>query len=140
MNVKEKVEYLRKKYGTDDPFKLAKDLDIIILYEDLGTILGYFDAHFRMRTIHINTAAPDALKPYICAHELGHAVLHAKINTPYLSAYTLFSVAKIEQQANTFAVELLMPDSLIRDYPEHSIYNIARMAGIPKGMEQLKVI
>lgn len=140
MDVKRKVENLRKQHETSDPFTLAKELDITILYEDLGMILGYFDQHFRMKTIHINTAAPEGLKPYICAHELGHAVLHTKINTPFLSAYTLFSVAKIERQANTFAVELLLPDSLLQEYPESSIQDIARLAGIPRGMEGLKRI
>lgn len=140
LDVKEKVNALRKKYSTSDPFALAKAMDIAILYEDLGMILGYFDQHFRMQTIHINTAAPDELKPYICAHELGHAVLHAKVNTPFLSAYTLFSVAKIERQANTFAVELLLPDETLTEYPEYSIHDIAYMAGIPRGMEQLKKI
>jgi Zn-dependent peptidase ImmA (M78 family) len=78
------------------------------------------------------------LRVYVCAHELGHAILHAKINTPYLSAYTLFSVAKIERQANTFAVELLLPDDLLQEHPDCPIYNLAQLAGIPEGMEQLK--
>jgi Zn-dependent peptidase ImmA (M78 family) len=140
MDIKEKVSKLCKMYGTNDPFKLANDLDITILFENLGAALGYFDAHFRMRTIHISENAPEGLKTYICAHELGHAILHNKINTPYLSAYTLFSVAKIEKQANKFAVELLLPDDILEEYATCTLYNVAQVVGIPSGMEKLKTL
>ena len=138
MDIKRTVQKLSKKYKTNAPFKLASELDILVVYENLGSILGYFDAHFRMKTIHINENAPEELKGFICAHELGHAVLHAKVNTPFLSAYTLYSVGKIERQANTFAVELLLPDDIITEYPALSLYNLSRMVNIPSGMECLK--
>lgn len=138
MDIKSTVQKLSKKYKTNDPFKLARELDILVVYENLGSILGYFDAHFRMKTIHINENAPEELKGFICAHELGHAILHAKVNTPFLSAYTLYSVGKIERQANTFAVELLLPDENLSEYSEHPISSIAKSVGIPSGMESLK--
>lgn len=138
MDIKNAVQKLSKKYKTNDPFKLAQELDILVVYENLGSILGYFDAHFRMKTIHINENAPEELKGFICAHELGHAILHAKVNTPFLSAYTLYSVGKIERQANTFAVELLLPDENLSEYSEHPISSIAKSVGIPSGMESLK--
>ena len=138
MDIKSTVQKLSKTYKTNDPFKLATELDILVVYENLGSILGYFDAHFRMKTIHINENAPEELKGFICAHELGHAILHAKVNTPFLSAYTLYSVGKIERQANMFAVELLLPDDILAEYSALSLYDLSRMANIPKGMECLK--
>lgn len=138
MDIKSTVQKLSKKYKTNDPFKLASELDILIVYENLGSILGYFDAHFRMKTIHINENAPEELKGFICAHELGHAILHAKVNTPFLSAYTLYSIGKIERQANTFAVELLLHDSYIKDNPGCSIYDLANSRGVPVQFIKLK--
>ncbi|PAV38257.1 ImmA/IrrE family metallo-endopeptidase [Megasphaera sp. ASD88] len=138
MDIKSTVQKLSKKYKTNDPFKLSSELDILIVYENLGSILGYFDAHFRMKTIHINENAPEELKGFICAHELGHAILHAKVNTPFLSAYTLYSIGKIERQANTFAVELLLHDSYIKDNPGCSIYDLANSRGIPVQFIKLK--
>ena len=117
---------------------MSSELDILIVYENLGSILGYFDAHFRMKTIHINENAPEELKGFICAHELGHAILHAKVNTPFLSAYTLYSIGKIERQANTFAVELLLHDSYIKDNPGCSIYDLANSRGVPVQFIKLK--
>lgn len=139
MDIKRTVQKLSKKYKTNDPFKLASELDILVVYENLGSILGYFDAHFRMKTIHINENAPEELKRFICAHELGHAILHAKVNTPFLNAYTLYSVGKIERQANTFAVELLLPDAYISEYNNCNIFHLAQSVGIPLGMEHLKI-
>lgn len=138
MDIKSTVQKLSKKYKTNDPFKLASELDILVVYENLGSILGYFDAHFRMKTIHINENAPEELKGFICAHELGHAILHAKVNTPFLNAYTLYSVGKIERQANTFAVELLLHDDYIKDNSSCSIYTLARNQGIPIQFIKLK--
>jgi Zn-dependent peptidase ImmA (M78 family) len=46
----------------------------------------------------------------IAVHELGHAFLHQKANTPFLRKNTFFSDEKIEMEANTFAVELLVQD------------------------------
>ena len=138
MDIKSTVQKLSKKYKTNDPFKLASELDILVVYENLGSILGYFDAHFRMKTIHINENAPEELKGFICAHELGHAILHAKVNTPFLSAYTLYSIGKIERQANTFAVELLLHDSYIKDNPGCSIYDLANSCGVPVQFIKLK--
>lgn len=43
------------------------------------------------------------MQRFICAHELGHLILHPIKNT-------LYSVSKIEVEANIFAVELLVPD------------------------------
>lgn len=93
----------------------------------------------RLKVIHINCDLPEALQRYTCAHELGHAVLHKGVPTPFLKRHTLFSVEKIERQANTFAVELLMPDNLLKEYEGYPIKDIAYMAGIPEGMEMLKI-
>jgi Zn-dependent peptidase ImmA (M78 family) len=75
---------------------------------------------------------------FVCAHELGHAVCHPHLNTPFLKAHTLFSTDKIEHEANAFAVELLMPDSIILE--DDSIYNIAHCVGVPEQLVELKRI
>lgn len=140
MNIKGTVAKVVKYHKTNNPFEICKAMDIIVRYECLGNILGYCDTHFRMRTIHINDDAPDLLHPFICAHELGHVILHKNINTPFLRKNTLFSIDKIEREANTFAVELLLPDSIIIDNEGVNFYSLARCAGIPEGLESLKIL
>jgi Zn-dependent peptidase ImmA (M78 family) len=66
--------------------------------------------------------------------------LHPKVNTPFLRANTLFSVDKIEIEANTFAVELLLSDEVISQYQntDMTIYNVAEMYSVPKELVHLK--
>lgn len=138
MDINGTVEKLICKYNTSDPFRLCDDLGINIYYEELGRILGYSDNHYRIKSIHLNSSAPEELLPFICAHELGHSILHPHINTPFLASNTLFSVDKIELQANKFAVELLLPDSYLIDIDSINLYSVAHASGIPLELESLK--
>ncbi|WP_425059172.1 ImmA/IrrE family metallo-endopeptidase [Sporomusa carbonis] len=81
---------------------------------------------------------PEKSETFVCAHELGHAIYHHDINTPFLKANTLFSTAKIEREANIFAVELLMPDDLLRENT-CNIYSLADAPSIPHKLAELKL-
>ena len=65
---------------------------------------------------------------FILSHEFGHSQLHRK-NDCYFYGSTLFSKNKEEKEANTFAAELLIPDSLIYENPGMTKKQIARLAG-----------
>ena len=66
------------------------------------------------------------------AHELGHAILHPKSNTPFLRANTLYSVNKLETEANRFMALLLHPATEIQDYAQcgYTLYQIADICGL----------
>lgn len=138
MDIKSIVEKLMHKYDTNDPFKLAACLNIVVQRVRLGNTWGYYVCYRRLKAVHINCNLPEALQRYTCAHELGHSILHKGVPTPFLKKYTLFSIDKIERQANTFAVELLMPDKVISQYEGYTVHNIADIVGIPNGLEVLK--
>ncbi|MFB5166939.1 ImmA/IrrE family metallo-endopeptidase [Parageobacillus toebii] len=61
-------------------------------------------------------------------------------NAPFLRANTLFSVDKIEIEANTFAIELLLPDDVIIQYQgtDLTIYDVAKMYSVPQELVHLK--
>lgn len=140
MDIKKLVKMYTLSCKTNNPFKIAKKLNIDIYIEPLGQILGFYDAHFRCSIIHLNQDIPNDLKNYVCAHELGHAIMHKHINTPYLKAHTFFSTNKIEKQANIFAVELLLPDDYLQEYPDTSIECLAKCKGVPIKLLELKNI
>ena len=48
------------------------------------------------------------MERHVLAHELGHAILHPKINITYLESNTFYSKEKFEIATNTFAAELLL--------------------------------
>ena len=140
MDIKEKVESLIRTYHTNNPFDIVRELNIHILYGNFGQTWGCCQTYNRSQFIHINNTIPEEYQRYTCAHELGHALLHKGISTPYLKRYTLFSIGRIERQANTFAVELLLPDDFIKEYPYCSLEHLAQSVGIPAGMEVLKIV
>ncbi|WP_368653161.1 ImmA/IrrE family metallo-endopeptidase [Ornithinibacillus sp. 4-3] len=107
MTIKKKIEQLVKKYETNNPFKIANELNITIVYEPLGSISGYYSKSHRFKVIHINENLPYEKQLSTCAHELGHAILHPNENTAFLKANTYYSTEKIEVEANMFALELL---------------------------------
>ncbi len=125
-------------YDTNSPFDIARERNIGILYEPMKTTLGFYVRYRRIQNIILNDALPEGMQRFVCAHELGHSILHADLNVPKLTSYTLFSRDKFELQANSFAVELLMPDDLLCEYPECSIAQIANFIGIPKEFAELK--
>lgn len=138
MDIKQKALFLIRKYETNDPFDIALALGIRILYEELGSINGYYNMQLRMKQIHINHNLPSEQQCVTCAHELGHAVLHPKANTPFLRTNTFFSIDKMEIEANTFAAELLIPDSLILENPEFTRQQLARLAGYDEKIMEFK--
>lgn len=105
--IKKKVSQLVKKYGTNNPFKLAESLNITIVYEPLGSIYGYYSKSHRFKVIHLNENLPYEKQTSTCAHELGHAIFHPESNTAFLRENTFFPTSKIEQEANEFMMELL---------------------------------
>ncbi|UOQ85656.1 ImmA/IrrE family metallo-endopeptidase [Gracilibacillus salinarum] len=107
MFIKERVDQLVKKHNTNNPFKIAEELGIQIVYEQLGSILGYYSKTHRCKVIHINESSPREQQIFTCCHELGHALQHPEHNTAFLKANTFYSTDKIEQEANEFAIELL---------------------------------
>lgn len=141
-SIKSNVNQLVEKYYTNDPFKIAKYLGIQIVFELLGNALGYYSKHFRVPIIHINQNADRQSQFFIAAHELGHAVQHPDTNTSFLKIHTLFSTEKIEVEANTFAVELLLPDDLFLENNESSftIYDAVKEKGVPIELLSLKSI
>ena len=75
---------------------------------------------------------------FVLAHELGHMQMHRNLNTVFMDTKTFNPHSRFERQANTFAVELLLPDDLLREYPDCSIYQLAASAGVPEGFVELK--
>lgn len=130
-----------KKYKTNNPFKIAEHKNIKVVTTDLhDDISGFYLYMRKSQYIFLNSSLSDKEVLFVSAHELGHALQHTRISTPFLKGKTLFSVDKIEVEANKFAVELLMPDDLLREYEHLSIYDVAKVSNVPKEVCHLKKI
>lgn len=132
--IKKRVNLLMKNHDTNCPFTIAKSRDIQIQYELLGNTLGYYSKHFRIPIIHINESINEKMQKFVCAHELGHAILHPNTNTQFLKKHTFFSTDRIELEANTFALELLFSKEVTSTI---TIQEAIEEYGIPKQLATL---
>lgn len=125
---------LTKKYDTRDPFRIAKQKGIIVLFEDLGDIYGYYNKVNRTQFIHINRNREIHEQLFTGRHELGHAIQHPNENTPLLSSFSLHSEILIEAEANYFATQLTIDNS----HSEYitTKYELLRYYGLPMEMER----
>ncbi len=110
------VQKIRDKYAQSDPFKLCEDMGILTLFAPMGSdafsCKGFYLTQSRIRSITVNSNLSDDLQRIICAHELGHAVLHKEHSG--VNAFHDFSffdaTNRYEYEANIFASELLLKD------------------------------
>ncbi|AKL94979.1 putative Zn peptidase [Clostridium aceticum] len=131
------VKQIIEKHKTNNPFEIAKEKNIIVIFEKLAKIRGYYEYNKRCKYIHINEDLPSEEQHLVCAHELGHALLHPKVNIIFITSNTLFVKNKFEIEANKFAAELLIQDDLLHNYEGLSIEQIAVAENL--NMELLKL-
>ena len=74
------------------------------------------------------------------AHELGHAILHPRQNCYFIRNKTFLSADRIEIEANTFAIELLVPDTEIIENSNLTLGQLARLTGYSEDILRYKKI
>jgi len=92
-----------------------------------------------MKFIHINECLPEYQIRFVAAHELGHALLHPKVNTPFMRSCTYFCVNKYEIEANAFAVRLLISDDMLNECKDFNIEQMAMYFGLHPEMIKLRL-
>ena len=63
--IKQTVQRLVKKHGTNDPATIASQKGILILYEDFKCIWGYFNISRRIPMIHVNRNLDEHLQRFV---------------------------------------------------------------------------
>jgi Zn-dependent peptidase ImmA (M78 family) len=141
LDIKKVVINLIKKYDTDNPFELADCLKIKVMHESLGHVRGFYQSCPKNKVIHLNNELDDLQRLLVCSHELGHAILHAKLNIVFIEKNTFYVKNKFEIEANKFASELLIQDGIMNKYPEYyTLEQIAACINMPKELLELKFI
>lgn len=77
-------------------------------------------------------------KRWVCAHELGHMLLHKKSNAVFMDTKTHFNTNIYEIEADKFAVELLVSDEDVLALHGYTIQQAARILGYQKRLIELK--
>lgn len=122
---------LIKAHGTNNPTRIAAESNLMVLYEDLGeNIWGCYTCIRRIPVIHVNSRLEGFAAIFALSHELAHHFLHQGINTPFLRRNTLFSVDRIEREANRFALHLMIGDT--KPEIEETKGSFLKRCGIPE--------
>lgn len=110
--------------------------DIEIIETDLGREVSGFLERINMSwKIYINRYESESRKRFTIAHELGHFVYHrdkyssGSVSTPDQIFFRDENVlSPIEQEANNFAANLLMPEDVFKKYIDSGVRKIVDLA------------
>ncbi len=136
------VNSLIMRFNTRDPFIISDGLGILVRFKELGKVKGIYTFYRRNRFIIINSSLFDDEKKIICAHELGHDLLHRNmLKNSHLYDLQLndFSL-KPEFEANVFASELLLSDQSVISNMEifTDATSLAGELGVSEALVKLK--
>ena len=139
MNIHSLAESIVKKYHTRNPFEIVKEKNAILTYAPLVDVRGFYQYFQRNHIIYIDENLPDNEKTFVCAHELGHMLMHKNENTVYMDTHTCFNTDKPEIEANTFAAELLIPDETILENHYMTTEQLSRLLGYEQALIELRL-
>lgn len=105
-----------RQYGTRDPFALAREMHIELLVRELGTLKGFYKDVYGTPFIFLSRHLSRGEATLVCAHELGHHLLHRQFAAFGFEEVSVFSPAsRREYEANLFAAELLLDTKEVFD-------------------------
>lgn len=105
-----------RQYGTRDPFTLAREMHIELLVRELGTLKGFYKDVYGTPFIFLSRHLSRGEATLVCAHELGHHLLHRQFAAFGFEDVSVFSPAsRREYEANLFAAELLLDTKEVFD-------------------------
>lgn len=131
MDIKARVNRLVRFCKTRDPFEIIKGMNIILVTYPLEGVRGFYQYFQRNNIIYLDENLSDPERCFVLAHELGHMMLHKKSNAIFMDTRTQFNTSKYEQEANLFAMELLLPDQILDEYLQsgYSTEQLSRITG-----------
>lgn len=139
MDIKKIVNSLVKKHKTRNPFELIEGMNVILVFVSLQGVRGFYQYFQRNNIIYIDDSLQEHEQLHVCAHELGHMLLHKKANALFMDTYTGFNTTKYEKEADLFAMELLVSDEMILEFQEYTTDQIARALGYDEELIKLRL-
>ncbi len=142
--IDELVKRLYDSFHTKNPFEIAHNLKINIIYHSFSkNIYGIFisDNNTRQHIIGLSSSLSKIMRKFVLSHELGHAFLHPNLSRFHIEKHTLFVPDKFEREANLFAAALLIDNDKLYEYlkREESLEWIAYELEVPLELLKLKI-
>ena len=138
----ESAKRVLEEFGGGNVFETAENAGVNVWFRTLGSLKGFYIFENNCRYIVINEDLDDVTKSVVCAHELGHDMLHRKMSVGGIRENTLFLANnKTEREANLFASEILILDNDILSLLSEcdSIKRLSAQIGFPSELIQYKL-
>lgn len=139
MNIKARVDKLVKKYKTRNPFEIIKSMNVIIVFYPLEGVKGFYQHFQRNNIIYIDERLSEHEKLFVCAHELGHMILHKKANAIFMDSRTQLNTDKYENEADQFAMNLLISDRMIEEHLNFTTHQLSQIFGFERKLIELRM-
>lgn len=137
-------EELVSAANSRDPFQIADALGIQIqMVRDFTVLKGVYMILSNVPWIFINDNLDEMMQRIVCAHEIGHHVLHQDlVRETVLQEFHIFDRRKRpEYETNVVTAEMLLPDRDVLDLIYNCGYDafqIARCTGADVNLVALK--
>jgi Zn-dependent peptidase ImmA (M78 family) len=122
---------LIRRYQTRDPFTIAEERGIqILMRSDFKSQKGAFVVLQNISFIFINANLSEHMQRLVCAHELGHALLHRTLgkNVGGVMEFEIFDIKDdTEYDANVFAANLLIDEEEVLEMAREG-YDVVHIA------------
>ncbi len=139
MKIKRLADKLAEHHGTRDPFRIASSIGYIIVETPLKEIRGFYQYINKCHIIYIDNALTHQEKQWVCAHELGHSILHKGLNRIFMDTHTHMVTGRYEKEADKFAVNLLFSDDEMQHLKYYSIPTVANCLGINNDLAEYRL-
>ena len=139
MDIKKRVNQIVRKYKARDPLDIAERMGCIIVRYPLEGVRGFYHYFQRNHIIYVDDRLPDHMVSFVIAHELGHVFLHQKSDAIFMDTRTHFVKSKYENEANLFAMDLLISDEGIEEHLSFTSSQLSHLYGYHKSLIELRL-
>ena len=119
--------------------KLNIEQNACIYHFGASVIHGQRSNILRLHIIYVDDRLPEHIILFVIAHELGHVFLHKNSNAIFMDTRTHFVKNKYENEANLFAMNLLISDEDIEEHLEYTTSQLSRLFGYEKSLIELRL-
>ena len=125
MDIKKRANQIAHRFQSRNPFEIVRGLNVILVDAPLSGVRGFYQYFQRNHIIY---------------HDHGHLFLHKKANAIFMDTRTHLKTAEYETEADTFAIELLLPDDTFSEYLSagYTSEQISRITGYAQRLIDLK--
>lgn len=130
MNTKKIAQNVSSRYKTRDPYEIADYLGIIVIVKPLGKLRGFAQNVARCKLVYINENLDEMQQKLVCAHEIGHFIMHKGYNRIFMDSCTFTETGRFETEAHRFSVDLLYDDSDLQQFLGYDMSTVADCLGV----------